>query len=121
METEKLGNFVDGVVEASYRAGCFAKEDVQKVLITADMVKQKLNEADKLANENLDLKVKIETLEAGLLRYEKLLGGTKDEDVINDINLADDSFEDISNHSSNGTVPNEVFTMPKVSKIKKAN
>lgn len=64
METEKLSKFLDDVIEGAYRSGCFQKESVQQVLIMAQMIKEKIIEADKLSAENLDQKVKFEILES---------------------------------------------------------
>jgi len=120
METEKLSGFIDSVVEGAYRAGCFAKEQVQQILMMAEMTKQKIIEADKLATENLEMKIKIEVLENESKslknKFDELgidLEEIKNPIDVNEIDIAENSVEDlskaqnnlskeISNHSQNG-------------------
>jgi len=109
METEKLSNFIDSVVEGAYRSGCFAKEQVQQILMMAEMAKQKMNEADKFATENLEQKIRIEVLENETKslksKFDELgidLEEIKKPIDVNEINVPDNSVEEISNHSQNG-------------------
>ncbi len=104
METENLKKFIDGIVEGAYQARIFAKEAVHEVLLVAEVIKNKLDEADKLANTNTELQVKVEILEAEnkLLRDKFAVTDTdiesiKNENVINGIDVND--AQDISDHT----------------------
>lgn len=106
METNDLCKFIDGVIEGAYQKGLFPKEGVQQVLNIAELIKQKLQEGDKLATENTDLKTSYEALanqhESLQQRFNSL--GIDLEEIQNPANaleleMATNSVEEISNHT----------------------
>ena len=110
IDTENLKKFVDGIVESAYQSRVFQKEAVHEVLLITELVKNKLVEADTLAEQNLELKVKIEILESeNKLLKDKFsvsdgdIENLKNENIINEIDVND--VEEVSTPSKNGTLP----------------
>jgi len=103
METQQLSEFLDSVIEGAYQSRCFKKEDVQSVLLTGQMIKQKMVKADELELENTARSITIENLQAENELLKKKfnvsfsdLETLKKENVINEIDVKD--IEEVSNH-----------------------
>jgi len=105
MDTENLLKFMDGLLEGAYQAKLFPKEGVQQVLQINELIKSKLLQLDTVLNQNTELTVKIETLENETTslknKFSELgidLEEIKNPIDVNEINVPENSVEEISNH-----------------------